>query len=86
MRNLGRHEGDLTRLQHLRALSFDLDRQASFDNKQDFLCRRMHVPGSSHAGRHFQDIDHRLLNFLVLSLQVIAQDLRELWPALRRLG
>jgi hypothetical protein len=86
MRNLGRHEGDLTRLQHLRALSFDLDDQTSFDNKQDFLCRRMHVPGGSHARRHFQDIDHRLLDLLVLSLQVIAQDLRELWPALRRPG
>jgi hypothetical protein len=36
MRNLGRHEGDLTRLQHLRALSFDLDRQTSFDKQTGF--------------------------------------------------
>src|SRR6267142_6908149 len=46
----------------------------------------MHVPGGCHAWRHFQDIDHGLLHFLILTSQIVAQDLRELWSTLRSLG
>src|SRR5262245_36026640 len=86
MGNIGRHEGDLTRLEYPSSLSFDLDRQISFDNKEDFLRVRMHVPGGPYARRHFQDVDYSLLNFLILALEIVAQDLSELRSALRSVG
>src|SRR5207248_6823445 len=42
--------------------------------------------GAPYAWRHFQDIDHRLLDLLILALQIAAQDLSKFWPALQPLG
>jgi hypothetical protein len=39
----------------------------------------MDVSGNSHAWPHFQDMDHCLPNFLVLTLLFVAQDPGKLW-------
>src|SRR5712691_5486898 len=70
MRNLGRHQSDLTGLEDRWSLPLDLDRHASFNNKENFLGARMHVPGGCGARRHFQHVDHGLANFLILALQI----------------
>ena len=70
MRNLGGDENDFAGLDRLRPLSFDLDREISLQHEDDLLGARMHVPGSAGAGRHFQDIDHGLLDLLILALQI----------------
>lgn len=67
-------------------LPLDLDRHTSFDDKEDFLGARVHVPRGRGTQRHAQHVDHGFLNFLILVPQISAQDLREFRPALRTLG
>src|SRR5262245_65266774 len=70
MRNLRRNENDLTCVEGPRSLPFDLRGETSLEYEEEFLSARMHVPGGCTARCHFQHIDDRLLDFMLLALEI----------------
>jgi len=82
MNKFGGDNPGFSSLKERRALPFDFHHYVSFEDAEQFLGSRMHVPGSSSAGPEFDDADDGLLDQLTLILQVFSQDLGQLRPCL----
>src|SRR5262249_16293538 len=79
----GGNDSSFSGLEQRASLAFDFHGQIAFDHVQQLLGAGMHVPGRGGAGREFDDADDGLLHYLALTLQVLAQNLRQLRPRLR---
>src|SRR5262249_22554806 len=77
------YDSRLSGLENRAFLAFDFHDQAAFDHMQQFLRAGMDVPRRRAPGRKFDEADDGFLDHLPLPLEIVAQNLRQLWSCLR---